>query len=197
MTLSASRSNRILTLVARIAHDGQAIDMRMQCHRWMGDLEARGGRVVGALDPAGLAAIAAAVDLCLVAVGRGPLCDLFPRDVARSLRSEPPRELAMAVVRGPGEVPEVPFRPVKFNISPVDGEVFRTPYLHKDGGLTWALLVEAVPGRGFGRGRRVSSRVSGAAFRHGSAHRTRPYQRIFEELRQIRARHLDAWPVGR
>jgi 2-polyprenyl-6-methoxyphenol hydroxylase-like FAD-dependent oxidoreductase len=152
VTLSASRTNRILTVIARIAHDGQAIDMRMQCHRWMGDLEDRGGQVVVApVDPERLDAIAADVDLCLVAVGRGPLCELFPRDAARSLRSAPPRELAMAVVRGPGEVPGVPFRPVKFNISPDDGEAFWTPYLHKDGDLTWALLVEAIPGTGWDR----------------------------------------------
>lgn len=150
VTLSLSATNRILTNVARIAHEGQAVDMRMQCHRWMGDLEARGGTVVvEPVTPERLDAIASGVDLCLVAVGRGPLCDVFPRDAARSLRSDPPRMLAMAIVRGPGEVPGVPFRPVKFNISPEDGEAFWIPYLHKDGDLTWVLLFEGIPGRGF------------------------------------------------
>jgi hypothetical protein len=152
VTLSTSHRNRILTVVARIENEGQAIDMRLQCHRWMQDLEARGGRVVlEQVNVARLDEIAQASDLCLVAVGRGPLCDVFPRDEQRSLRQQPPRELAMAVVRGPGEIPGVPFRPVKFNISPEDGEAFWMPYLHKDGDLTWALLVEAIPGKGFDR----------------------------------------------
>jgi 2-polyprenyl-6-methoxyphenol hydroxylase-like FAD-dependent oxidoreductase len=157
LTMSTSAKNRVLTAVAAVEGPAMAIDMRPQIHRWMNELEARGGRVVvGAVDVARLDAIAGENDLTFVAVGRGPLCNLFERDRARSLRDEAPRHLAMAIVRGaPMRIEGVPFLPVKFNISPEEGEVFWNPYLHKDGSGTWVFLIEAKRGGGFDRFRGV------------------------------------------
>ncbi|MBL8950942.1 MAG: NAD(P)-binding protein [Myxococcaceae bacterium] len=153
LTMSLSAKNRVLTSTATIEGPGMAVDMRLQIHRWLADLEERGGKVVvGAVGVERLAAIARENDLTFVAVGRGPLCNLFPRDEARSVRTAPPRHLAMAIVKGVSmEVPGVPFLPVKFNISPEEGEAFWMPYLHKSGIATSALLVEARPGKGLDR----------------------------------------------
>lgn len=153
LTMSLSAKNRVLTAVATVDGPAMAVDMRMQIHRWMGDLEAGGGTVVvGAVDVERLDTITAEHELTFVAVGRGPLCNLFERDRARSVRQEPPRHLSMAIVKDAAmKIEGVPFLPVKFNISPEEGEAFWTPYLHKDGIATWALLIEAKQGKGLDR----------------------------------------------
>ena len=52
----------------------------------MNDLEAAGGRVVvETIDVERLDAIAAEHELVLVATGRGPLAELFPRNAERSV----------------------------------------------------------------------------------------------------------------
>jgi hypothetical protein len=153
LTMSLNAQNRVLTAVATVEGPAAAVDMRMQIHRWMNDLEAAGGRVViGELGVGELDALAADYHLTFVAVGRGPLCKLFTRDDARSVREAPPRHLAMAIVKGPPmKLAGVPFIPVKFNISPEEGEAFWIPYLHKDHGHTWTLLVESKPGTALDR----------------------------------------------
>jgi Styrene monooxygenase A putative substrate binding domain/NAD(P)-binding Rossmann-like domain len=152
LTLSLNAKNRVLSVVAPVKGKAMAVDMRLQIPRWMDDLEARGGRVVvQQVDIAGLDTITAEHDLTFVAVGRGPLCSLFARDEARSLRQAPPRKLAVAFVRGPKKIPGVPFTPVKFNISPEEGETFWNPVLHKSGEAMWAPLIEAIPGKAWDR----------------------------------------------
>ena len=152
LTLSLNARNRVLTAVAPVTGKAMAVDMRLQIPRWMDDLEARGGRVVvERVDLAGLEAIAAQHALTFVAVGRGPLCSMFARDEARSLRQAPPRKLAAAIVRGAKKIATVPFTPVKFNISPEEGEAFWNPVLHKSGEPMWAPLIEAIPGRSWDR----------------------------------------------
>ncbi|MFT3712284.1 MAG: hypothetical protein QM817_31955 [Archangium sp.] len=152
LTLSLNAKNRVLTAVAPVTGKAMAVDMRLQIPRWMDDLTERGGRVVvQTVDVAGLDKITAEHDLTFVGVGRGPLCSLFARDEARSLRHSPPRKLAVAIVKGPKKIPGVPFTPVKFNISPEEGETFWNPVLHKSGEAMWAPLIEAIPGRSWDR----------------------------------------------
>jgi 2-polyprenyl-6-methoxyphenol hydroxylase-like FAD-dependent oxidoreductase len=148
LTFCPTTRNRLVTLAGRMGSYFQAIDLRLQSHRWMHDLEARGGRiVVEKIDPARLDVIAAAHELTLVASGRGPLAELFPRDPARSVYDRPQRKLAMIVVTGARlGFDGVPYLPVKFNFFEQHGEAFWVPYFHRDHGPTWCLLFEAKAG---------------------------------------------------
>jgi 2-polyprenyl-6-methoxyphenol hydroxylase-like FAD-dependent oxidoreductase len=148
ITFCPERGNRLVTMTGRATTYFQAIDLRLQSHRWMNDLEAAGARIiVEKVDPERLDAIAAMHELVLVATGRGPLAELFPRHAERSVYDKPQRKLAMVIVTGiPQSVPGVPFLPVKFNILAPYGEVFWTPYYHRDRGATWNLVFEAKAG---------------------------------------------------
>lgn len=148
MTFCPRLGNRMVTMTGRLAAPALAIDLRLQCHRWMTDLEAAGGRVVvEAIDVARLDAIAAAHELVIVATGRGPLAELFPRDEARSVYAAPQRRLAMAIVTGgPEAASGGAFVPAKLNLLAPAGEMFWIPYLHRDHGACWSLLLEAKPG---------------------------------------------------
>jgi len=148
ITFCPERGNRLATMTGRASAYVQAVDLRLQSHRWMNDLEAAGGRViVEKIDPDRLDAIAAAHDLVLVATGRGPLAELFPRNAERSVYDRPQRKLAMMIVTGAAQaITGVPFLPVKFNIFAPYGEVFWVPYYHRDHGATWVMLFEAKAG---------------------------------------------------
>jgi 2-polyprenyl-6-methoxyphenol hydroxylase-like FAD-dependent oxidoreductase len=148
LTFCPERGNRLVTMTGRAATYFQAIDLRLQSHRWMNDLEAAGGRiVVGKVDPDRLDAIAAEHELVLVATGRGPLAELFPKNAERSVYDRPQRKLAMMVVTGAAQaIPGAPFLPAKFNCFAPYGEVFWVPYYHRDHGATWCLLFEAKAG---------------------------------------------------
>jgi hypothetical protein len=148
ITVCPKRGNRLVTMTGRSGVYFQAVDLRLQSHRWMMDLEAAGGRViVEKVDPERLDVIAAQNDLVLVATGRGSLTELFPRNAERSVYDKPQRKVAMMIVTGaPQEVPGVPFLPVKFDILGPYGEVFWVPYYHRDHGATWNVVFEAKPG---------------------------------------------------
>ncbi len=148
ITFCPERGNRMATMTGRAPTFFQAVDLRLQSHRWMNDLEAAGGRViVEKVDPERLDAIAAANDLVLVATGRGPLAELFPRNAERSVYDRPQRKLAMMIVTGAAQaITGVPFLPVRFNIFAPYGEVFWVPYYHRDHGATWCVTFEAKPG---------------------------------------------------
>ena len=148
VTFCPQRGNRLVTMVGRAESYFQAIDLRLQSHRWMNDLEAAGGQIiVEKVDLARLDAIAAQHELVLVATGRGPLAELFPRNAERSVYDKPQRKLAMLIVTGaPQSVPGVPFLPVKFNFFAPYGEVFWVPYYHRDHGATWCIGIEAKAG---------------------------------------------------
>src|SRR3954469_25661374 len=45
LTLCPVLHNRLLTLTGRFTRHGAAIDLRLQCHRWMLDLLDRGGKI--------------------------------------------------------------------------------------------------------------------------------------------------------
>jgi 2-polyprenyl-6-methoxyphenol hydroxylase-like FAD-dependent oxidoreductase len=148
LTFCPKIGNRLVTMTGVSNSYFQAIDLRLQSHRWMVDLEAAGARIViGKLDPDRLDAVAADHDLMLVASGRGPLAELFARNPERSVYDRPQRKLAMAIVTGADRsLPGVPFLPVKFNFFAPHGEAFWLPYYHRDHGAVWAMLFEAKPG---------------------------------------------------
>jgi 2-polyprenyl-6-methoxyphenol hydroxylase-like FAD-dependent oxidoreductase len=153
LTICPTPDNRLLTMAGRVAHPGMAIDLRLQCHRWMGDFEARGGQlIIEAVTPDRLDEIAAEHELTVVAAGKADLARLFERDDARSLHDRPQRHLAMLITGGaPMAFSGIPFLPVRFNIFTTCGESFWIPYYHKDIGPCWNLVFEARPGGPFDR----------------------------------------------
>jgi len=148
LTFCPKRDNRLVTMKGVATTYFQSIDLRLQSHRWMVDLEPLGARVVVEnIDPERLDAIAAQSDLVLVAAGRGPLADVFPRHAERSVYASAQRKLAMMIVTGaPQSIPGVPYLPVRFNFFGPFGEVFWVPYYHRDHGPTWCMLFEAKAG---------------------------------------------------
>ncbi len=148
LTVCPDVGNRLLTAACRLKKPGMAVDVRLQSHRWMNDLTARGGTIViEKVTPERLDAIAAGFDLTIVAAGRADLCGLFERDAARSVYSTPQRKLAMLMTRNaPMGFDGVPFLPVKFNLVASSGEAFWVPYFHKDHGPSWSLVFEAKAG---------------------------------------------------
>jgi 2-polyprenyl-6-methoxyphenol hydroxylase-like FAD-dependent oxidoreductase len=148
LTFCPKVGNRLVTMAGSGPTYFQAIDLRLQSHRWMNDLEAAGGKiVVGKIDPARLDAIAPQHELVLVATGRGPLAELFPRNAVRSVYDKPQRKLAMMIVTGASpSLDGIPFLPVKFNLFAPHGEIFYLPYYHRDHGPVWVVLFEAKPG---------------------------------------------------
>lgn len=140
--------NVLATLTGRQTSPGLAIDVRLQSHRWMHDLQARGGRIViESVTVERLDAIAAAHDLTIVAAGKGELAALFERDAERSGYSEPQRNVAMVIVKGPSlQREDMPFVGVRNNILEGAGEAVWIPYFHRDVGPSWNLIFEAKAG---------------------------------------------------
>lgn len=147
LTFSQEVRNPLLTLKGRASDAGQAIDLRLQSHRWLNEFEKRGGQLfIEKVTVERLDEITADNDLTIVATGRGPLAQLFGRDPMRSVYDKPQRHLAMVIVTGaPMKVSDLPFIPVKFNFTAPIGEAFWIPYYHKTLGATWNLVFEARP----------------------------------------------------
>jgi 2-polyprenyl-6-methoxyphenol hydroxylase-like FAD-dependent oxidoreductase len=128
---------------------GGAVDLRMRVHRWMHDFERAGGRiVVGGVTPDGLDRISREHDLTVLAVGKGDLARIIPRDPERSVYDKPQRNLCMCIVDGiEGSVcgDRATFVPVKFNFFADAGEYFWVPYTHKSGRPTWCAVFEPRP----------------------------------------------------
>ena len=139
---------RLATLTGWQQRPAHAIDVRLQSHHWMNELEARGGRVIiESVTRARLDAIAAEHDLTIVAAGKAELGGLFERDPARSVHVRPRRNVAMVIVKGPERVaPGMPFAGVKNNLVDGVGEAVWIPYFHRDAGPSWNLIFEAHPG---------------------------------------------------
>jgi 2-polyprenyl-6-methoxyphenol hydroxylase-like FAD-dependent oxidoreductase len=140
-----SLRNRLATMTGRQRSAAYAIDVRLQCHAWMNELEARGGRVViRQVDITALEEIAAKHDLTIVAAGKAELSRIFPRDPARSVYDAPRRSVSMVIVKGPAlPMPGMPFVGVKNNILDKVGEAVWMPYFHRDVGPCWNLIFEA------------------------------------------------------
>lgn len=134
----------LIELRGRTPTPFQAVDLRLQCHRWMNDFD--GELVIESVTVDRLDEIAARHDLTIVAAGKADLCRLFPRDPSRSTYHTPQRNLTMVVATGPMSVDGCPFTPVKFEFLGTDGEIFFVPYFHKDKGPSWNIVIEAKPG---------------------------------------------------
>src|SRR5215212_10638562 len=144
LTFCPTLGKPLIDLLGRPHQPFQAMDVRLQCHRWLNDFD--GELVIGNVTAERLDTIAAQHDLTIVAAGKADLAGLFPRDAERSVYDAPQRNLTMLVVSGAGPYPNCPFAPVKFEALATDGEAFFVPYLHKDRGPTWNLVLEAKPG---------------------------------------------------
>lgn len=145
LTLCPVLHNRLLTLTGRFSQDAAAIDLRLQCHRWMLDLVDRGGKIeIEEVTVSRLEEIAREHDLTIVATGKGGLASLFPRDEPRSVYAKAQRHVAMVCFKGPALREEgLPFLAVKFKILGPAGEIFWMPYHHKDEGPSWVIGLEA------------------------------------------------------
>ncbi|NUP08173.1 MAG: NAD(P)-binding protein [Polyangiaceae bacterium] len=139
---------RLASLMGRHERPALAIDVRLQSHAWLNELEARGGRVfIEHVTVARLDAIAAEHDLTIVAAGKAELASLFPRDPRRSAYSKPMRTVAMVIVTGPAPtIDGMPFTGVKTNKLEGVGEAVWIPYFHRDAGPSWSLIFEACVG---------------------------------------------------
>jgi 2-polyprenyl-6-methoxyphenol hydroxylase-like FAD-dependent oxidoreductase len=144
LTFCPTLHKPLIELFGRTRTPFQAVDMRLQCHRWMNDFD--GKLVIENVTIARLEEIAAAHELTIVAAGKAELASLFQRDGARSTYGAPQRHLTMVIATGPMEVAGCPFTPVKFEFLGTDGEVFFVPYFHKDRGASWNIVIEAKPG---------------------------------------------------
>lgn len=153
LTVLQEPGNRLLTMTGRFKQPGLAIDLRLQCARWLEDLKARGGEVViEQVNRARLERIASEHELTLVATGKAELANIFARDPERSPYDRPQRNLAMLITRGGRHgFDGVPFVPIRFSIFVPFGEAFWIPYYHKDHGPTFNMVFEAKPGSAFDR----------------------------------------------
>jgi 2-polyprenyl-6-methoxyphenol hydroxylase-like FAD-dependent oxidoreductase len=148
VTLCPAPQNRLLTSTGRMAGPGVAIDLRLQCHRWMHDLVDRGGKIeIGEVTVPRLEEIAREHDLTIVSTGKGGLASLFSRNEPRSVYSEAQRHVSMVIFKGrPMHQTELPFPAVRYGIFAFAGESFLLPFHHKDGGPSWLIGWEAKTG---------------------------------------------------
>jgi 2-polyprenyl-6-methoxyphenol hydroxylase-like FAD-dependent oxidoreductase len=156
LTFCPTLHKPLVTLLGRLARPFQAVDLRLQCYRWMNDFDGRVAIENVSVDR--LDEIAAQHELTIVAAGRTELSRLFERNEARSPYRERQRNLAMIItVGGPDRLPDLPLLPVKFDFLGTDGEIFFIPYWHKDHGRSWNILIEAKPGSRMDRFTKVTS----------------------------------------
>ena len=105
MTLCPVPGNRMLTMTGSFRRPCLSIDLRLQSHAWMIELEKRGGRlVIESINIERLDQISAENDLTIVAAGRAELSRLFERDAERSVYDKPQRHLAMVCVKAPASL---------------------------------------------------------------------------------------------
>ena len=158
---------------------GAAIDLRMRVARWMNDFEALGGEIVyQAVTIDDLDAISENSDLTLLAVGKGEVGRVVPRDSARSVYDKPQRLLCMGIVQGVENpaLHRTDMTGVKFNFFGDAGEYFWVPYTHKDAGDTWCWLMEAKPGSYLDRFAHVQSATEANEVMKGVIQEFAPYE---------------------
>ena len=186
--------NTLVRLLGRFERPFRAIDLRLQCHRWMNDFD--GTLVIEQVTPERLDAITAGHDLTIVAAGRADICRLFARDDARSIYDTPQRNLTMIIVRGPKMAVEgSPFLPCKFDFLGTDGEAFFIPYFHKDHGPSWNILFEAKPGSRMDRFGEVKSGEEAVAVARQVVHELFPWNDAW--LRDMQLADPNGWLTGR
>lgn len=144
----------VLAFDSPFKYRAQAVDTRLRADDRLARFLGRGGKFqVRAVTPQDVDAIAADVDLTLVATGKGGLSSLFPADPDRTAYAEPQRHLLLATFKGLDRADrQFAYRSSDggkhnwFNIHAEFGETFFGPYLHKDIGATRAFIGFAKPG---------------------------------------------------
>ena len=128
----------------RLEQFAQSVDQRVKIPRWMAEFAARGGKLrVHEAGIADLEEYARSHDLVIVAAGKGPLGELFPRDADRSPYESPQRALALTYVKNMR--PREPYAAVCFSLIPGVGEYFVFPALTTSGPCE-IMVFEGVPG---------------------------------------------------
>ncbi|PZQ46190.1 MAG: oxidoreductase [Rhodovulum sulfidophilum] len=184
---------------------GCGIDQRLRVHRWLGDLESRGGKlVIESVTPERADAIAASSDLTVLAAGKAELGRIIPRDEARCEFDAPQRNVVMAVVRSKSgrHVSEWfadrwDLIPQKFNFYADAGEYFWGPYMHKTAGDTFAVLLEAKPGGPFDRFADVRSGEETIEIFRELARECAPWERHFIDDVEYVSEDPHGWLAGR
>ena len=121
-----------------------SVDQRLKFPAWMKEFERRGGKlVIRDVCAVDMDCRARDFDLVVVAAGRGGICKLFERDVARSPFAKPQRALALTYVHG--MKPRQDHSAVNFNLIPGVGEYFVFPALTLSGPCD-IMVFEGVPG---------------------------------------------------
>lgn len=185
--------------------EGCGIDQRMRVHRWLNDLEARGGKlVIESVTPERADKIALESDVTLLAAGKADLGRIIPRDATRSEFDAPQRNLSMAVVRSKSgrHVKEWfadrwPYVPTKFDFFKDAGEYFCVPYLHKTAGPTFAFLFEARPGGAFDRFGGLKSGEEVTEVAKDIMRQHAPWERHFVDDVEYVSEDPHGWLVGR
>lgn len=171
----------------------QAVDMRLQCHRWMNDFD--GELVIESVNVERLDTIAARHDLTIVAAGKADLAQLFARDESRCTYDAPQRNLTMVIGTGRMAVDDCPFIPVKFEFLGTDGEIFIVPYYHKDRGPSWNVVIEARPGSRIDRFGEVKSGDEALAMAKKVVRELFPWSADWVEAMELA--DPNGWLVGR
>lgn len=140
--------NLLLSIEGAFEGPCRAIDHRLKLSTWMREFERRGGRlIVRAATVADLDELAAEHDAVFVAAGKAALSSIFPRDEARSVFTEPARNLAAFTLSELRPWEGIPFEnPAKFTVTAGVGEIFWIPFLGGHGEHCFSVVVEGVPG---------------------------------------------------
>jgi 2-polyprenyl-6-methoxyphenol hydroxylase-like FAD-dependent oxidoreductase len=196
LTFCPKLHNQLIRLVGRFRSPFQAVDVRLQSARWMEELERRGGRIhIEPVSVERLNEIAAQHDLTLVATGRADLCRLFERDAERSIYSAPQRQLAMIIAtNAPRTFTGAPLVPVRFLFLGTDGEIFIVPYLHKDHGRSWNIVVEAKAGSRLDRFRNIKDGEEALATLKQTVAELFPFESEF--VRDLKLADPNGWLTG-
>ncbi|CAM5659448.1 FAD-binding oxidoreductase [Streptomyces tanashiensis] len=135
-----------LAFGARLEGGQQSVDQRVKTADWLELYEDRGGHVeYRDAGPEEIARLAEGHDLTLVAAGRSPVADLFPRDAVRSPFERPQRTLACVYLHGVAAPEDIPHEVVRIHAVAGGGELFLQPALTLSGPCT-ILLWESHPG---------------------------------------------------
>jgi 2-polyprenyl-6-methoxyphenol hydroxylase-like FAD-dependent oxidoreductase len=194
LTFCPKLHTRLIDLLGRAQRPFQAVDLRLQCHRWMNDFD--GELVIENVSAERVDAIARDHDLTIIAAGRADLCKLFPRDDARSMYTDARRNLAMVITTGGAMSFEgCPFTPVKFEFLGTDGEAFFVPYFHKDHGPAWNILFEPKPGSRMDRFTNAKSGEEVLAIAKQVVHELFPWDE--EWMRPMKLADPNSWLTGR
>ncbi|GLZ31860.1 hypothetical protein Lesp02_40480 [Lentzea sp. NBRC 105346] len=135
------------TICAPLRKPALAVDQRLKFSRGMQELAERGADVViDHISAPKLEKIAQQHDLVVVTTGQRSLTELFPRDDARSVYTEPRRSLFMMNIADYDLSARTEHEDLAFSFMPGVLEMFWVPFLDKDAGVTRSLVVEAMPG---------------------------------------------------